>query len=133
MRRFAPRDFEMLPESYYNLKPRLKRLPRPPLHPATGEPLSPSDLEPLFPRGFITHEGSMEREVEIPMPTSSSPADNVHPLNLLERVAGLSRRFAAASYVTWQSSRGLIQTRLQLRLAESVQVGGSGQARLMAE
>ena len=89
MRRFAPRDFEMLPESYYNLKPRLKRLPRPPLHPATGEPLSPSDLEPLFPRGFITHEGSMEREVEIPGPVRS--AYSIYRPTPLVRALGLER------------------------------------------
>ena len=68
MRRFAPRDSSMLPHSYYNIKPRLDELPRPPLHPVTGEALSPADLEPLFPRGFIEHESSLEREVEIPIP-----------------------------------------------------------------
>ena len=68
MRRFAPRDHDYLPRTYYNLKPRLDSLPRPPLHPATRRPLTPSDLRPLFPEGFIAHEASIEPEVEIPAP-----------------------------------------------------------------
>lgn len=59
-------------------------------------------------------------EIEVPMPMSSSPADHVHPLALLKEISDLSRMFAFASYVTWQPSRELVQTRLELRLATAV-------------
>lgn len=58
-------------------------------------------------------------QIAIPMPASKSPADQVHPLTLLEQVSRLSKRFAFASYVTWQPSRELVQTRLELRLASA--------------
>jgi hypothetical protein len=58
-------------------------------------------------------------QVAIPMPTSKSPADQVHPLELLRQVSRLAKRFAFASYVTWQPSRELVQTRLELRLASA--------------
>ncbi len=66
--RFASRDPRYLPAAYYNIKADLPELPPPPLHPGTQEPLKPEDLEPLFPRGFVRHEGSRDREVPIPDP-----------------------------------------------------------------
>ena len=60
--------------------------------------------------------GNEERQIDIPMPVSKSPAANVQPLALLQQLSELSRTFAFASYVTWQPARGLIQTRLDLRL-----------------
>jgi tryptophan synthase beta chain len=64
--RYASRNPEYLPGSYYNIKADLPELPEPPLHPVTRQPLKPEDLEPIFPRGFIAHEGTLEREVTIP-------------------------------------------------------------------
>jgi tryptophan synthase beta chain len=66
MLRFSTRENNYLPKSFYNLKADLPHLPKPPIHPGTGQPLSPSDLEPIFPKGMIAHEVSMEREVPIP-------------------------------------------------------------------
>lgn len=56
-------------------------------------------------------------DVPISMLSSSSPAANVHPLSLLKQIARLSRIFIFASYTTWQPSRDMIQTRLELRIA----------------
>jgi hypothetical protein len=67
-------------------------------------------------------------EVEVPMPVSSSPADHVQPLVLLKEISDLSRMFAFASYVTWQPSRELVQTRLELRLASAVRPAAVGEA-----
>jgi tryptophan synthase beta chain len=64
--RFASRKTQDLPEAFYNIKADLPELPRPPLHPGTRQPLKPEDLEAIFPKGFIAHEGSLEREVPIP-------------------------------------------------------------------
>jgi tryptophan synthase beta chain len=66
--RFASRNPEYLPKAYYNIKADLPELPPPPLHPVTKEPLKPEDLEPLFPKEFIRHEASLDREVPIPEP-----------------------------------------------------------------
>lgn len=66
MQRFATRRSEYLPENFYNIKADLSELPPPPLHPMTREPLQPEDLAPLFPKGFISHEGTRERFVPIP-------------------------------------------------------------------
>ena len=64
--RYASRKSDYLPKAYYNIKADLPEQPRPALHPATREPLKPEDLEFLFPKGFIEHEISSEREVPIP-------------------------------------------------------------------
>ncbi len=64
--RYASRNPEYLPKSYYNIKADLPEQPLPPLHPATHEPLKPEDLEVLFSKGFIRHEMASEREVPIP-------------------------------------------------------------------
>ncbi len=66
MTRFATRKPEYLPKAYYNLKADLEELPKPPLHPGTGQPLDPKDLEVIFPKGFIAQEISVEREIPIP-------------------------------------------------------------------
>lgn len=58
-----------------------------------------------------------ERDIEIPMPDVYSPAYYVQPFDLLKHISKLSHRFAFASYATWQPSRDLVQTRLELRLA----------------
>ncbi len=85
----------------------------------------------------------MKKFLRLTMPASKSPADQVHPLALLEQVSRLSKRFAFASYVTWQPSRELVQTRLELRLAsagpvpavdlpadEDASIGGTGSKHL---
>ncbi len=64
--RCASRKADYLPAAYYNIKADLPSLPKPPLHPGTKEPIRPEDLEAIFPRGFIAHEGTTEREVPIP-------------------------------------------------------------------
>ncbi len=64
--RCASRNTDYLPAAYYNIKADLPSLPKPPLHPGTKEPIRPEDLEAIFPRGFIAHEGTAEREVPIP-------------------------------------------------------------------
>ena len=66
MTRFATRKPEYLPKAYYNIKADLEEPPPPPLHPGTKQPLDPKDLEVIFPKGFIAHEISVEREVPIP-------------------------------------------------------------------
>jgi len=66
IKRFSARDAEILPSLFYNLKADLPMLPKPPLHPGTGQPIQPSDLEPIFPKGFIAQEGTMERYIPIP-------------------------------------------------------------------
>ena len=66
MTRFATRKPEYLPKAYYNIKADLEEPPPPPLHPGTKQPLDPKDLEVIFPKGFIAHEISTEREVPIP-------------------------------------------------------------------
>lgn len=64
--RYASRNKDYLPAAYYNIKADLPSSPKPPLHPGTKEPIRPEDLEAIFPRGFIAHEGTIEREVPIP-------------------------------------------------------------------
>jgi tryptophan synthase beta chain len=66
MNRFACRNSADIPEAFYNIKADLETLPKPPLHPGTGEPLRPEDLEALFPREFVAQSGTMERFVPIP-------------------------------------------------------------------
>jgi hypothetical protein len=75
----------------------------------------------------VTRQGR-EMEIEVPMPVSSSPADRVQPLVLLKEISDLSRMFAFASYVTWQPSRELVQTRLELRLATAVTPAAVGES-----
>ena len=64
--RFASRSEAILPRTYYNIKADLPDPPAPPLHPGTRRPLRPEDLEVIFPKGFIRHETTLEREVPIP-------------------------------------------------------------------
>jgi tryptophan synthase beta chain len=64
--RFSERDAGFLPTHFYNIKADLPSLPKPPLNPGTKQPLQPQELEPVFPKGFIAHEGSMERFIPIP-------------------------------------------------------------------
>ncbi len=66
--RFASRNTDFLPRSYYNIKADLPEPPKPPLHPGTKEPLKPEDLEIIFPKSFIRQEGVTERDVPIPGP-----------------------------------------------------------------
>jgi len=61
--RFANRDLSALPTRFYNLKADLPVLPPPPLHPGTRKPIVPADLEPVFSKGFIAHEGTLDRFV----------------------------------------------------------------------
>ncbi len=64
--KFASRNSDYLPRNYYNIKADLPSLPKPPLHPATGQPLSPADLEPIFTKGYIAQETTLERDIPIP-------------------------------------------------------------------
>jgi len=77
-----------------------------------------------------------EVQVTIPMPVSPAAAP-VQPLALLRQIAELARTFDVASYVTWQPSRGLVQTRLDLRLPQGKQspavVNGGGPAEVAPE
>lgn len=57
-----------LPTHWYNIAADMKRLPPPPLHPATHEPLGPDALAPLFPMALIEQEVSTERFIPIPEP-----------------------------------------------------------------
>ncbi len=93
-----------------------------------GRPLAPERPMQSLRDGIITRANDdrlrltikrrgREMVVDIPMPVSNSPADQVHPLDLLRQFSKLSKRFALASYVTWQPSREHVQTRLELRLA----------------
>jgi tryptophan synthase beta chain len=66
MLRYASRNSEYLPSSFYNIKADLPELPQPPLHPGTKAPLQPEELEPIFPKGFIEQEISLQRDVPIP-------------------------------------------------------------------
>ena len=66
MKRFSSRQIDYLPTHFYNLKADLPDLPQPPLNPGTKQPLKPEDLEPVFPKGFIRHEATLERDVPIP-------------------------------------------------------------------
>ncbi len=55
-----------LPTHWYNIAADMKRLPPPPLHPATHEPVGPEALAPLFPMELIKQEVSTERYIPIP-------------------------------------------------------------------
>ncbi|MGO0122076.1 TrpB-like pyridoxal phosphate-dependent enzyme [Desulfothermobacter acidiphilus] len=59
-------DERELPEAWYNIQADLPRLPKPPLHPVTGEVLRPEDLSPIFPPGLIEQELTRERWIPIP-------------------------------------------------------------------
>jgi tryptophan synthase beta chain len=50
----------------YFLKKFLRKLPDPPLHPATMKPIKPEDLAALFPKELIRQEMSLEEKIEIP-------------------------------------------------------------------
>ncbi len=63
--RFLLREDE-IPTAWFNLKPHLKWLPDPPLHPATGQPIGPDDLAALFPMALILQEVSQEPWLDIP-------------------------------------------------------------------
>ena len=66
MKRYASRNSDFLPKSFYNIKADLKELPKPPLNPGTHEPLKPEELAPIFPQGLIEQEGSVESTIPIP-------------------------------------------------------------------
>ncbi len=84
--RFATRNPEYLPESFYNIKADLPEMPPPPLHPATRQPLKPEDLEAIFPKGFIRQEIASAREVPIPDEVREAYAV-FRPTPLVEAVA----------------------------------------------
>ena len=60
------------------------------------------------------------RDIDIPLPIQTASAAAAQPLILLRQLSQLLRGFAFASYTTWQASRDVIQTRLDLRLASSL-------------
>lgn len=66
MKRYASRNSDFLPKSFYNIKADLKELPKPPLNPGTQEPLKPEELAPIFPQGLIEQEGSVDSTIPIP-------------------------------------------------------------------
>ena len=55
-----------IPTHWYNIMADMPNLPKPPLHPGTGQPLTPDDLKPIFPMGLIMQEATLERWIEIP-------------------------------------------------------------------
>lgn len=55
-----------IPTHWYNVQTDMPNLPKPPLHPATGQPVGPDDLKPIFPMGLIMQDVSQERWIEIP-------------------------------------------------------------------
>ncbi|HDL17573.1 MAG TPA: pyridoxal-phosphate dependent enzyme, partial [Bacteroidetes bacterium] len=57
---------DKIPQQWYNIQADLKKLPDPPLHPATKKPIGPDDLAPIFPMELIKQEVTMERFVAIP-------------------------------------------------------------------
>nr|WP_245527889.1 TrpB-like pyridoxal phosphate-dependent enzyme [Ammonifex degensii] len=59
-------DERELPEAWYNLQADLPQLPKPPLHPVTGEVVKPEDLAPIFPPALIEQEMTRERWIPIP-------------------------------------------------------------------
>lgn len=60
------------------------------------------------------------RDVEIPLPIQTASAAAAQPLTLLRQLSHLLRGFSFASYTTWQASRDVIQTRLDLKLAPAL-------------
>lgn len=66
MKRFSKRESNYLPTHFYNIKPVLPSLPKPPLNPVTKKPLNPDELSVIFPKGFIKHEISTEEFIPIP-------------------------------------------------------------------
>jgi tryptophan synthase beta chain len=57
---------DRLPDSWFNVLPRLPTPLDPPLHPATREPIGPDDLAPLFPMALIGQEVSAEPWIDMP-------------------------------------------------------------------
>ncbi len=55
-----------IPTCWYNIQADMPNLPKPPLHPGTGQPVGPQDLSPIFPMELIKQEASQERWIEIP-------------------------------------------------------------------
>ena len=66
MKRFMSRKEEYLPKSFYNIKADLEEQPKPMLHPGTHEPITFDDMTPLFSKGFVSHEMTKEKFVDIP-------------------------------------------------------------------
>lgn len=57
---------DKMPQQWYNIQADLKKLPDPPLHPATKKPIGPEDLAPIFPMELIKQEVTTERFITIP-------------------------------------------------------------------
>lgn len=55
-----------IPRQWYNIMADMKRLPPPPLSPATKKPVTPQELEAIFPAEVIRQEMSTERYIDIP-------------------------------------------------------------------
>ncbi len=55
-----------MPDSWFNILPRMPEPLKPPLHPATREPVGPADLEPIFPMALIEQEMSSQPWIDIP-------------------------------------------------------------------
>ncbi|MBN2207631.1 MAG: TrpB-like pyridoxal phosphate-dependent enzyme [Candidatus Aminicenantes bacterium] len=89
MNRFASRQADYLPSSYYNIKADLDEAPKPPLHPATKKPLDPRDLEVIFPKSFIDQEIATARDIPIPSEVLEAYAQ-YRPTPLV-RATGLKR------------------------------------------
>lgn len=66
MKRYLSQNKSILSNSFYNIKSDLSQLPKPPLHPGTKQAINADDMKPLFTDGFIEHETSLERNIEIP-------------------------------------------------------------------
>jgi len=100
MKRFSSRKFDDLPTHFYNLKADLPDLPQPPLHPGTKQPLKPEDLEPIFPKGMISQEVTLEREVPIPDPVRE--AYSIFRPTPLIRASGLMKHLDTPAQIFYK-------------------------------
>jgi len=100
-KRYASRDFDLLPDKFYNIKADLKEPLKPPLNPVTKEPLQPSDLEPLFPKSFIEHEGSTEKYV--PIPAEVLEAYSVYRPTPLVYASGLKKALDTPAHIFYKN------------------------------
>jgi len=100
MNRFASRNPEDLPESFYNIKADLPEPPKPPLHPGTKAPLKPEDLEPVFPKSFIAQEIAAERF--IPVPDAVREAFSIYRPTPLVYASGLKKALGTPAEIFYK-------------------------------
>jgi len=98
--RFASRNRNHLPESFYNLKADLSVPPPPALHPGTKQPLRPADWEPVFSKGFIDQEYAAEELVPISAPVRDAYA--VFRPTPLVYASGLKRALETPAHIFYK-------------------------------